>query len=521
MFKQIRTALGHRRLALSLALLLPASAGLAQSIDYTGGWWRADESGWGLFTIDQGNVLLPTWFTYDVQGQASWFVIGGASLQSDGSYLGDVYRFTGVPFTQINGRASETGTKVGSARLRFPARDRMLFDYTIDGISQSKQLDRFVFDGQQLECSGSSADPAGFSNYTALWWNPDQSGWGVQINHVGDLLSATWYTYGEDRKPAWFVFNATRQADGRYTGPLLRGRTGTRFDQINGQPAVGQIEEVGTVSLRFTNGAAGEFSYTIGGSTRSVQISRAEFGARSSECRSVPATPVGEPSAGDECYPPLRVGDRFLLQDGSGGRIEQRVTGTSTYKGRPVFVLEDRIVGDNSATVREFIEQTDTHRIYLGGEGFIRSANAQGTYEYEPPVEIPRLTPVGTELRRSYVVKNRYTAMGMQVAADVQTEQLTVRTGSADVSAPAGTFNGACSFDTRVTLNSTVNVAGFSVSTRTEGRTLLSAHPSVGTVRSEQESTSTTSAAGAPPSSQTTRTTSVLVEAEVNGRRYP
>ncbi|MFN9729164.1 MAG: hypothetical protein ACK59M_01700, partial [Pseudomonadota bacterium] len=270
---------------------------IADSSDYTGGWWRADESGWGLFTIDQGNVLLPTWFTYDTQGQATWFVIAGASLQDDGSYRGDVYRYTGVPFAQISGTASETGTVVGSARLRFPARDRMIFDYTVDGVSQSKELNRFEFGDKRLECSGSTADPAGFSNYTALWWNPNQSGWGVQINHVGDLLSATWYTYGEDRKPAWFVFNATRQVDGRYTGPLLRGRTGTPFDQINGQPAAGQIEEVGTVSLRFANGAAGEFSYTVGGSTRSVPISRAEFGSRRSECRSrqSPSPPIATP----------------------------------------------------------------------------------------------------------------------------------------------------------------------------------------------------------------------------------
>jgi hypothetical protein len=521
MFKQIRRTFTRRRLALSLVLLLPASAGLAQTVDFTGGWWRADESGWGLFTIDQGNVLLPTWFTYDAQGQASWFVVGSAALQADGSYRGDVFRYSGVPFGQITGRAWETGGAVGTARLRFPSRDRMQFDYTVDGVSQSKELDRFVFGDNQLECSGSTADPAGFSNYTALWWNPSQSGWGVQINHVGDLLSATWYTYGEDRKPAWFIFNATRQADGRYTGPLLRGRTGTRFDQINGQPARGQIEEVGTVSLRFANGAAGEFSYTIGGSTRSVQISRAEFGNRRSECRTVPRTPVGGPSSGDECFPPLRVGDRFLLQDDQGGRIEQRVTGTTTYNVRPVFVLEDRIVGDNSATVREFIEQTDTQRIYLGGEGFIRSANAQGTYEYDPPVEIPRLTPVGTRLQRNYVVKNRYTSMGVQVAADVQIDQLTERTGSTDVTVPAGSFTGACSFDTRVTSNSTISVAGFSVNSRTEGRTLQSAHPDVGVVRSEQQSTSTTTATGTPPTTQTTRTTSVLVEAEVNGRRFP
>ena len=41
MFKQIRRTFTRRRLALSLALLLPASAGLAQTVDFTGGWWRA------------------------------------------------------------------------------------------------------------------------------------------------------------------------------------------------------------------------------------------------------------------------------------------------------------------------------------------------------------------------------------------------------------------------------------------------------------------------------------------------
>src|SRR5690606_38715314 len=56
-------------------------------------WWRASESGWGLTVFDQGSVLTPTWFTYDSDGEPSWFLVAGAFLQPDGTYTGEVYRF--------------------------------------------------------------------------------------------------------------------------------------------------------------------------------------------------------------------------------------------------------------------------------------------------------------------------------------------------------------------------------------------------------------------------------------------
>lgn len=516
------------RLALAIGLLLPAATTLAQGADRTGAWWRADESGWGLFTVDQGSVLLPTWFTYDTEGRATWFIIAGAQPQADGSYSGDIYRFNGVPFAQIAGTANDPGVKVGSARLSFSDADTVDFQYSVDGVSQSKTLDRFDWGDQAIECSASSADPASFDNYTALWWNPQQSGWGLQINHVGDLVSATWYTYGEDRKPAWFLFNATRQSDGRYTGTLLRGRSGLRFDQINGQRALGQIDEVGTVSLRFLDGARAEFTHVQGGISRSIEIRRAQYGNRVTQCRTVADTPPPPPpggGSGDECYPPLRVGDRFVTEDDAGGRIEQVITGTSTYKGRPVFVLEDRVQANGNATVREFVEQTATHRIYLGGEGYIPEAQAQGTYEYDPPVQIPRGTPVGSRLDLNYVVRNRYTAMGQAVSLDVRVRQQTERTGSADVNVPAGSFAGACAFDTRLDFDSTVSVAGFSVRTQSAARTLQWAHPEVGVVRSETDTETTVSTTGTPvpvpPTITAAQDESRLVEAVVNGRRYP
>ncbi|MCG6116681.1 MAG: hypothetical protein MEQ07_00545 [Aquimonas sp.] len=523
MTKRFRTTL-RRRLCAAVLLASPLLATHLHANDRSGVWWVPAESGWGLFTVDQGNALLPTWFTYDAQGRASWFIVGEAFPQPDGSYSGVVFRYTGVPFAQIAGNAADPGERVGTARMSFPQPDRMRFEYSVGSISQTKTLDRFDWGDQLLECAASTADPAGFDNFTALWWNPSQDGWGLQLNHVGELLAGTWYTYGEDRQPTWFQFLARREADGRFRGELQRGRRGVPFSQIDGQPASQEIERVGSVELEFANGAQAVLRHTQGGTTASVQIQRAQFGSAVSQCRSRPK-PVDTAPAGDECFPTLAVGDRFLQEDGEGGRIEQEVVGTTTYKGRPVFILEDRVNGDASATVREFIEQTATHRIYLGGEGYIASAQAQGTYEYDPPVEIPRVTPVGFDRPFNYVVRNRYTAMGMQVTADVQTAQIIRRVGSADLSVPAGSFSGACRFDNRLELDSTVQVAGFTVRSRTSVETQQWAHPLVGALRTENRVENRVDTTGAPvpvpPTITSALETSVLVEARVAGRNYP
>ena len=41
---------------------------------------------------------------------------------------------------------------------------------------------------------GAPTGPAA-ANYTALWWNPAESGWGVNFNHQGNILFGTLFTY--------------------------------------------------------------------------------------------------------------------------------------------------------------------------------------------------------------------------------------------------------------------------------------------------------------------------------------
>jgi hypothetical protein len=512
------------RVAAAVLALLPTLASAVD--DYTGAWWRPDESGWGLYLVDQGNLLVPSWFTYGDDGKATWYIMSGAIKQADGSYAGDVYSFTGVPYAQINGQASDPGTRVGTATFRFPDFNSLTFDYTVSGHQQSKSLTRFDWGNEDLVCSPSTAPISGFTNYTAMWWDPTQSGWGLQINHVGSMAVATWYTYGSDRKPIWLQAVTTREGDGVFRGKIYQGATGTPYHLINGQPATTSTPEVGTATLSFANGGSGQFSYVIGSVSQTKTISRAEYGNAVSQCRTVTTT-TPPPGAGtDECFPPLALGNRTVIRDvGETTGTEQRVAGTSIFNGHPVFVLEDRPTdGSTQGVTKEYVEQTATHRIYHGGEGYIPEVQANGTFEYIPPVEIPRSTPVGYTDTLDYVIRARYTAQGVAVTADINVHEVPKRIGTENASAPAGSFSNACKFDTTLKIESSVSAAGFTVRTVTDGRAIQWAHSSVGPVRSEYETTTTVTTTGGfavPPQVTQDQGISELIEATINGRNYP
>lgn len=65
-------------------------------------------------------------------------------------------------------------------------------------------------------------------NRTDLWWNPNESGWGLNVvQHASGIIFATWFTYDADQTPAWYVVpNGQWTRDSgrplRYIGPIYR-----------------------------------------------------------------------------------------------------------------------------------------------------------------------------------------------------------------------------------------------------------------------------------------------------------
>lgn len=106
-------------------------------------------------------------------------------------------------------------------------------------------------------------------DYTDMWWNASESGWGLNVIQQSDVLFLTFFVYGPDGTPRWYVGSLVTPApvqpvDGaRFTGPLY-GTTGPWFGGAFDPAAVGATE-VGTVTLTFDSPATGTLSYTVGG----------------------------------------------------------------------------------------------------------------------------------------------------------------------------------------------------------------------------------------------------------------
>ena len=123
-------------------------ADLAAASNYQDLWWNApagSESGWGLNISHQGDTLFVTWFTYDLDGSPLWL---SATAQKTGAtaYAGTLYRTNGPPFSATPWNpAAVTITQVGAVTLTFADGNRATFAYTVDAVSQTKQITRQVF----------------------------------------------------------------------------------------------------------------------------------------------------------------------------------------------------------------------------------------------------------------------------------------------------------------------------------------------------------------------------------------
>jgi cytochrome c553 len=112
-------------------------------------------------------------------------------------------------------------------------------------------------------------------DYTDLWWNPAESGWGFNIiQHASNNIFAVIYTYDEPNRPMWYVLPG-----GTWTSPVTF--TGNLF-RVTGSPATlpfngGDVVQVGTATLLFSGANDATLTYSVNGVQVSKVISRQLF----------------------------------------------------------------------------------------------------------------------------------------------------------------------------------------------------------------------------------------------------
>jgi len=119
--------------------------------------------------------------------------------------------------------------------------------------------------------------PAGLqaNDFSDLWWNPDESGWGLNIIQHGDgMLFATWFVYATDGSPTWYVIPGGAWKDAfTFEGAIYR----TSGPVLGNSPwAAVTVTPVGDATLTFARGALAA-TLTVDGKTLSKQLQRQSF----------------------------------------------------------------------------------------------------------------------------------------------------------------------------------------------------------------------------------------------------
>jgi DNA-binding beta-propeller fold protein YncE len=155
-------------------------------------WYNPERSGHGIDLQRSGDQLIATWYTYEDDGQPTWYQASGNAGEN---FSGQLFRFQWNPET-----GAPEGEVVGLANLTFSDRASARFEWQIGDRSGSEPFQRFLF----------SSDLT-LRPYTGVWFDADEPGWGLSIDALGDTRVVVAYFYDDANQPRWAIGQGDNQ----------------------------------------------------------------------------------------------------------------------------------------------------------------------------------------------------------------------------------------------------------------------------------------------------------------------
>jgi YVTN family beta-propeller protein len=234
----------------------------------SGIWFNPNESGWGINFTQRGSNIFAAWYTYDSAGNPKWYVAPNCTTAAQSTCSGTLYQVTGPVFFGVTFDPSKRNvTAAGSMSVSFSNNDTGSFTYNVGGIARTVAIQR--------EPLASGPDP--LVNYTDLWWNPDEPGWGLAITQQAGVMFAAWYVYDASGNPTWYVVPncpAVSSGDGcagdafSTKGPPF----GTSFDSSQVQ-----VFPAGRMVINFSDPNNGQINYLFDNLFVTKRITRELF----------------------------------------------------------------------------------------------------------------------------------------------------------------------------------------------------------------------------------------------------
>lgn len=233
----------------------------------TGLWSNANESGWGMSITQHAAMIFVGWFSYDTAGAATWYVMPSCPILGN-ACTGDIYAVSGgQAFVAAWDGSTKVVTKVGTGILVFSNANTGAFNFLINEVAGQKSITRHVF--------ATGATPAN-PDYSDLWWNENESGWGVSITQQYGTIFATLFGYDSAGNPSWYIASDCRVFASGCGGDLYRVSGGSAATAAwNGSGLL--VTKIGFVDFAFGSNTSGTMNFFIDGVAGSKAISRGDF----------------------------------------------------------------------------------------------------------------------------------------------------------------------------------------------------------------------------------------------------
>jgi hypothetical protein len=101
----------------------------------------------------QGDILFVTWFTYDSSGRGMWVVGPRMERTATNTYTGGLFRTTGPAYNAVPWNpANVAAQSVGTGTFTFSSASAGTFNYTVSGVTQTKNITKQAFGSPATVC---------------------------------------------------------------------------------------------------------------------------------------------------------------------------------------------------------------------------------------------------------------------------------------------------------------------------------------------------------------------------------
>jgi cytochrome c553 len=108
-------------------------------------WWAGpQEDGWGINFAQQQGKVFGVWYTYGADGKAFWYVLPDGTWTGN-TYAGTLYATTGSNWFGTYDPSRLVVNNVGSLSVNFANANSATMTYTVNGITQTKNIIRQNF----------------------------------------------------------------------------------------------------------------------------------------------------------------------------------------------------------------------------------------------------------------------------------------------------------------------------------------------------------------------------------------